>query len=109
RTIHYSWSHRRWFNIKAVSRSDRAEEVSMESATQAAPVSKKMLWAGIIISALPSILFIVSGVFPFINPAAAQAGMAHMGYPASAGIVIAVLEIGCAIIYMIPQTAVLGA
>jgi len=81
----------------------------MESASQSAPVSKKMLWAGIIISALPTILFFVTGVFPFINPAAAQAGTAHMGYPASAGIVISILEIGCAIIYAIPRTSVLGA
>jgi len=47
---------------------------------------------------LPSILFIVTGVFPFINPAAAQQGMAHMGYPASVGIVVTILEISCAIL-----------
>jgi hypothetical protein len=85
------------------------EERHMESASQTASLSKKMLWTGIIISALPSILFIVTGVFPFINPAAAQAGTAHMGYPASVGVVISVLEIGCVILYMIPQTSVLGA
>jgi len=81
----------------------------MESGTQAAPVSNKMLWTGRIISALPAILFLVTGVFPFINPAAAQAGMAHLGYPESRGALISLLEIGCAIIYIIPRTSVLGA
>jgi DoxX-like family len=81
----------------------------MESATQTGPVSKKMLWAGVIISALPAILFFVTGVFPFINPAAAAEGTAHMGYPAHLGVVISILEIGCAIIYVIPRTSVLGA
>jgi uncharacterized protein YjeT (DUF2065 family) len=81
----------------------------MESGTQTAAVSKKTLWTGIILSALPSILFIFTGIFPFINPAAAQQGTAHMGYQAHHSVLIAVLEIGCAIIYMIPRTSVLGA
>jgi uncharacterized membrane protein YphA (DoxX/SURF4 family) len=81
----------------------------MESGTQAAPASKKMRWTGIILSALPAILFIVSGIFPFINPAAAAEGTAHLGYPASVSVVISVLEIGCALLYIIPRTSVLGA
>ena len=81
----------------------------MESATQAAPVSKGMRRAGIIISALVSILFLMGPAFVFINPAAAAKGTEHMGYPPSANLLIPILEIVCAILYMIPQTSVLGA
>jgi hypothetical protein len=34
----------------------------MESDIQSAPVSTKMLWAGRIVSALPVLMFIVSGI-----------------------------------------------
>ena len=81
----------------------------MESATQAAPVSKGVRWAGIIISALVSILFLMGPAFVFINPAAAAKGTEHMGYPPSANLLIPILEIVCAILYIIPQTSVLGA
>jgi len=81
----------------------------VQSTTQAAPVSKKAFWAGVIISALPALLLCVGGVFTLINPAAGQEQMKHLGYPEHAlrGIIIA--EIACAVIYMVPQTAVLGA
>ena len=81
----------------------------MGSVAQVPAISKGRLWAGIIISALPSILFVVTGLFPFIDPAKAAEGTAHMGYPVHLGTVISILEIGCAIIYMVPQTSVLGA
>jgi hypothetical protein len=81
----------------------------MESATQAAPVSKGMRWTGIILSALPIVILFLAVAFPFINPAAAAQGNAHMGYPANTGVLISVLAAGCAILYAIPRTSVLGA
>jgi len=81
----------------------------MESATQSAPVSKGVRRAGIIISALVSILFLMGPAFIFLNPAAAAKGTEHMGYPPSANLLIPILEIICAVLYMIPQTSVLGA
>jgi len=65
----------------------------MESATQAAPFSKGVRWAGIIISALVSILFLMGPAFVFINPAAAAKGTEHMGYPPRANLLIPILEI----------------
>ena len=81
----------------------------MESATQTAPVSKGARRAGIVISALVSILFLMGPAFIFFNPAAAAKGTEHMGYPPSANLLIPILEILCAILYMIPRTSVLGA
>jgi hypothetical protein len=36
-------------------------------------------------------------------------GFAHFGYPESLMVVIGLLEIGCTLVYLIPQTSVLGA
>jgi DoxX-like family len=36
-------------------------------------------------------------------------GMAHYGYPERLILYVGILEIGCTIVYLIPQTAMLGA
>ena len=41
----------------------------MQSATETAPVSKKMVWAGRIISALPVLFLLFDGVAKLIKPA----------------------------------------
>lgn len=81
----------------------------MASDTQTAPVSKKMLWAGRILSALPVLLMVFGGVFSLLRPAAAAQGFVHYGYPEGAMLRIIVVEIACAILYAIPRTSVLGA
>ena len=81
----------------------------MQSDTQTAPVSKTMLWAGRILSALPVLLFVFTGMFGLLNPAAAMQGSAHYGYPDGAMLRITVVEIACAIVYAIPRTSILGA
>ncbi len=81
----------------------------MPTATQTAPVSKKMLWSGRIISALPVLLMVFAGAFGLLKPAAALAGFVHFGYPESAFLPICIVEIACAIVYAIPRTSVLGA
>ncbi len=81
----------------------------MSSDTQAAPASKKMLWAGRIISALPVLLLLFSGVMKLMKPAPVVQGLAHFGYPESLLLVIGILELGCTIVYLIPRTSVLGA
>jgi len=81
----------------------------MQSATQTAPVSKKMLWAGRIISALPVLLLLFSGVMKLMKPAPLVQGFAQFGYPESLILKIGILEIFCTVVYMIPRTSVLGA
>jgi hypothetical protein len=85
------------------------EEDFMQFAIQAAPISKKMLWAGRIISAMPVLLLLFSGVMKFIKPAPVLQGFARYGYPESLIVTIGILELFCTVIYMIPRTAVLGA
>ena len=81
----------------------------MQSGTQTAPVSKKMLWAGRIISALPVLLMVFGGVFGVLKPAVAVPGFLHYGYPERVFLPICILEIVCAVVYAIPRTPVLGA
>jgi DoxX-like family len=81
----------------------------MQSGTQTAPVSKKMLWAGRIISALPVLLMVFGGVFGVLKPAAAMPGFLHYGYPERVFLPICILELVCAVVYAIPRTSVLGA
>src|SRR5437879_8719903 len=55
------------------------EEKLMQSQTQSAPVSKKMLWAGRIMSALPVLTLLMSASMKFLKPALVMEGFAHLG------------------------------
>jgi len=81
----------------------------MPSDTQDAPVSKTKLWAGRIISALVALSLVFSGLMKLLKPAPILQGFAHFGYPESLILGIGILEIACAIVYLIPRTSVLGA
>lgn len=71
--------------------------------------SKKMLWAGRIISALPILGLVFSGVMKLMKAPAVLEEMARLGYPERALFGIGMAELACVILYAIPQTAVLGA
>jgi len=79
------------------------------SGAQALSVSKKQLWAGRIISALPALLLLFSGVMKLLKPAPVLQGFAHYGYPESLIVVIGILEIACTLVYVIPRTSYVGA
>src|SRR4051812_19417670 len=71
--------------------------------------SKAMVWTGRVLSALPVLLFGFSAVMKFMKPPAVVKGTVDLGWPERMILVLAVLEISCTVIYVIPQTAVLGA
>ena len=81
----------------------------MTSDTQTASASKVKLWAGYILSAIPALLLLSSGVAKIMKPAPVVQGFAHFGYPESLIVGIGILEFACAITYLIPRTSVLGA
>jgi hypothetical protein len=81
----------------------------MLSDTQTDSVSKKMLWAGYIISALPVLMLIVSGAMKLEKSAPVVEGFVRFGYPVSLALGIGLIELACVAIYMIPKTSVLGA
>jgi hypothetical protein len=85
------------------------EEKFMQSARQIAPVSKKKLWAGRIISAVVILFLLFDAVIKFIKPAPVVEACAHLGLPVSLIFTLAVLLLACTVIYAIPRTSFLGA
>lgn len=67
------------------------------------------VWAGWGISIVVSLLFLVSGGMKLWGIDAVQEGMAQLGLPLSMLKPLGMLEIACAVVYVIPGTAVLGA
>ena len=81
----------------------------MQSDTQTETVSKKALWAGRILSALPVLVLLASGVMKLLRPPEVVEGFIALGWPENLALGLAILEIACTVIYVIPQTSVLGA
>lgn len=81
----------------------------MPSEPGVATVSKKRMWAGRILSALPVLLLLFSGAMKLIRPPELAEAFAHLGYPETLALPIGVLEIVCTVVYLVPQTSALGA
>ena len=71
--------------------------------------SNKVVWVGRVISILVSLVFLLSGFLKLKGGPELTEGMAHLGLSESLVIPLAILEISCVAIYLIPATAVLGA
>jgi hypothetical protein len=84
-------------------------EKQMEDVTRPSN-SKATFWIGWTLSGLASALLLFSGVLKFapITPEAEQ-GLQHIGWRADQVGTLGILEIACVIVFLIPQTAVIGA
>jgi hypothetical protein len=80
-----------------------------QSASTTAPTSKKMVWTGRVVSAIPVLLMLLSAVMKLLKVAAVVQGLPRYGYPESQIVMIGVLELLSCIVYLVPSTAVLGA
>lgn len=81
----------------------------MQSSTQTTPVSRKKLWAGRILSALPSLFLLVDGLAKLVKPAPVVEGTVKLGYPETIIVPLGIVLLACTILYVIPRTSVLGA
>jgi len=81
----------------------------MQPNTQVAAVSNKTLWAGRIISALPVVFLLVDGVMKVMKAPVAVEGSIQLGYPEKVVVAIGVVLLICTLLYVIPQTSILGA
>ena len=81
----------------------------MDPTTQAAPVSKGMLWGGRIMSGLPALFLLVDAIAKFVKPAAVVEGTVKLGYSESVILPLGIVLLVCTILYLIPRTSVLGA
>jgi len=71
--------------------------------------NRKIVWIGRVLSLLVTLPFLLSSIMKFLKPPMVTEGMAQMGLPASLLLPLAILEMSCVILYLIPSTAVLGA
>jgi len=69
----------------------------------------KVVWIGRVISILTSLVFLMSGGMKLKGGAEVMQGMDHLGLPASLILPLAIIEISCVVIYLIPKTSILGA
>jgi hypothetical protein len=82
------------------------------STTQLSPVtpSKTAFWAGHAVSAFPVFMLFVSGAMKLAKPAFVVEGFTTQhGYPEWVIFPLGIVEILCTVLYLIPQTSVLGA
>ena len=69
--------------------------------------SKKALWVGYIMAAVP-VLLLTSGVMKVTTTPVATEGFVHLGYPDTMALGIGIVELLRVVLYLIPQTAVMG-
>jgi uncharacterized membrane protein YphA (DoxX/SURF4 family) len=72
-------------------------------------MSRKMAIVGWVLSVLPCLMLFFSAFMKLKGGPELDQGMAHLGLPASMVMPLAILEIACTVIYLIPATAVVGA
>ena len=79
----------------------------MESETTT--VSRKALWAGRIVGALPILFLLMDSVMKLLKPTFVVDATVKLGYQESTIVPLGIVLLTCVILYVIPQTSVLGA
>jgi len=68
-----------------------------------------MFWAGWVISGLVAAFLAFSASLKFFMPDIVRETMSGLGWPAHHDLFIGIIETICVVLYIVPQTAVLGA
>ena len=74
-----------------------------------APVSRGLWWTGVVLSALPVLMLLFSATGKFFKPEGMEANVTPLGWRMDQMTTLGIVEVSCVILYIIPQTAVLGA
>ena len=72
-------------------------------------VSKKALWAGRIVSALPVLFLLMDGIMKLIKTAPVVEATVKLGYPVTTIVPIGIVLLTCTVLYVIPRTSIIGA
>jgi hypothetical protein len=72
-------------------------------------VSKSQRMAGLIVSGLAALFFVVDGVMKLIQPKQVVEATIGLGYPQSMISGIGITLLACTLLYVFPRTSVLGA
>ena len=70
---------------------------------------RSVIWAGRVLSGLAALLFLFSAVMKFVGGPQLEQGMAHLQLAMPMVVPLAILEMSCVVVYLVPATAVLGA
>jgi hypothetical protein len=81
----------------------------MQAITAPMPSSKPLLWSGRIISGFAVLFLVFDAVIKVINIQPVVDASKQLGLPVTLAPSIGILLLVCVIVYVIPQTAVLGA
>lgn len=81
----------------------------MHSGVQAGSESRKTIWIGRIVSWIPALLVLMGAVMKLLMLQTVVEGMSQHGLAGHLIVPIGVIEVICAIVYLVPRTAVLGA
>jgi hypothetical protein len=87
---------------------DMLEKVATLETAPARP-SKAAIWTGRVLSALPVLLMVFSASLKLSRTPAAVEGFSRFGYAEHLLVPLGIVELSCVVLYLIPQTAVLGA
>lgn len=71
--------------------------------------SKAMLWTGRVITGLVALFLAFDSAIKLMQLDAVHQAMVPLGYPDHLGLVIGIIEAICLVLYVVRQTAVLGA
>jgi hypothetical protein len=74
-----------------------------------ATVSKPILWTGRVMSALPVLLILLGSVMKLMKHPSVLEGFARAGLPERLIVPVGLIELVCVVVYLVPQTSVLGA
>src|SRR5512140_549023 len=80
-----------------------------KSTSSPSPNPAWMVWAGRVISVLPVLMLLMSAVMKFLKPPGMEEGLKHIGWTEDQRFMLGVVELTCTILYLVPQTSVLGA
>jgi DoxX-like family len=85
------------------------EETLMHSAPAAARVSKSMLWTGRVVSVLAALFLLFDGVMKLFKPGFVVEATVRLGYSEDVILGLGIVLTASTLLYLIPQTSVLGA
>jgi len=72
-------------------------------------MNKKVIIVSWVLSALAAAMLVFSAILKLKGGPELDKGMEHLGLPARMVLPLAILELACTVIYLVPSTAVLGA
>ena len=81
----------------------------MQSSTQTTSASGTRIWTGRVLTALALLFLLFDSGIKILNLAPAVQGTVGLGFQPSVVVPIGIVLLVCAILYIIPRTAILGA